>query len=222
MAAELRRQLDALCEEILARGAVDAETVELLSAPLCRATRLVVGPNAHTKMDEIIFASSSSTKLTVSKHPNGPDLLDAVAGEHHELKTSVCRARGGRCNISWALPPSTLAPAARRERLLATVRRKVSEHGCAVFHITDGLGRELVTYRFSRQFLLAYFSELRISPNARSHNFGCQRCVDCGRFHRLDKIDHFAKQFAAANTKGVDWKAVFSPTSTRCFVATKE
>lgn len=212
---ELRRQLDALCEEILARGAVDAETIELLSAPLCRATRLVVGPNAHTKLDEIIFASTTSSKLTVSKHPNGPDLLDVDAGEHHELKTSICRTRGGRCNLNWALPPSTLAPDARRERLLATVRRKVSEHGSAIFQITDGLGRELVTYRFSRAFLLGYFSELRITPNARTHNFGCSRCVDCGRFHRLDKLERFAQQFAT--DKNIEWKAVFSPTPTRCF-----
>lgn len=145
--------------------------------------------------------------LRVNPHQHGADLLDP-AGNHIELKVSICKGPVKRCNFNWPVPKGA-TEGERRAKLLNSIAEKV-RGGKAILIVRNGIGAELVKYELSSTFLMQYFARITLGTCG-NHNMGCVYCVACKTFHRLDKFQ------AASNAGAMDeqaWARVMGKTVT--------
>jgi len=213
LAKELETAYQEVRKDARERGLTspDEEARAILAAPLCRFVKLLV-PDAHQKIDEIVFAAEHP-ELAVSSHQHGADLSNAK-GENFELKVSICKGKAQHCNFNWPIPTGA-NESERRKKLLASVKSKVTgAGGKAVFLVKNGIGDEISRFELSAGFLLAYFGRVKIG-SCDKHNFGCARCKVCKKFHRMEKIQEASVQYDK-DPNSVTWNEVFEVTQSQC------
>jgi hypothetical protein len=200
----LRTLLVSTHELITKSGATEVDPViyEMLAVPLCRLAKIII-PDINQKVDEIVYAADHN--LQVNRAAHGADLHDAD-GNHYELKVSVCKQPLKRCNFNWPVPKGG-NEADRRARLLASVREKV-KGGYARFIVRNGVGADLFTYTLSEEFLVGYFSRIRLGKGG-NHNMGGEYCTRCECFHRLIRY-HMASMHLAKG-KSLEWTDLVTP-----------
>lgn len=209
-AKKLAQTLEAFYKRLQAEPGevVDAAVVSVLAPHLCRLTKMCI-PNAHQKIDEIIYADEHK-HLKVQEQQHGADLKTAE-GACYELKTSICTARAPKVNFNWPVPADRGDPGQRRAKLLASINAKTKDGG-AVLRIVDGKNKLLKEYHFCNAYLLGYFSRLQLGKST-NHNMGCAQCASCKSFHRLDRMMYVDRQIRLAGEDAgyftmVDWNNV--------------
>jgi len=188
---------------------IDPQIVALLQVPLCRLTKMLV-PNAHTKMDEIVYAADHNLELNSATH--GHDLRDKQ-GNHIERKVSVCTTRANYCNFNWNIPQAPTLEE-RRKKLLESIKEK-TQGGFASLEVTDGDGRRLAEFTLCEGFLLEYFARITIEKS-NNHNMGCSRCKTCHKFHRLEKLQAASNGYPIDFMSEDEWVVFMKHTPSQC------
>lgn len=197
---------------------IDPALVKQIGAPLCRLLKMLI-PDVQQKMNEHIFVTEHPL-FTISKHQHGHDLSDAD-GNHYEHKSATLAApRGGRAaaasaGFNWPVPAGATEDL-RRAALLKSIREKV-EGGGAYLEVKTKRGVRLHLCTLSDTFLVGYFSRVKIGKS-NNHRIGCTRCVDCGRFHKLEKLQAWSTEADARALTEDEWAQVLAPTRARCRV----
>lgn len=202
---------------------VSDEIVQILQAPLCLLTKLIV-PNVHQKVNEIIYISQqmkTEDTLLLNQQQHGADitLLSKKTGcsASIEHKRSICKSKTGRCNFNWPLPSRNLPTDERRKKLLQSIRNKTGgKEGHAILEVVNGLGKPLASYKLSGDFLLGYFSRIALGK-CDNHNLGCSRCKKCEDFHRLKKFQWLSNKLEVAGRLTDDeWRLATGKTDSSC------
>jgi hypothetical protein len=201
----LRRDILELYEMISRSSGdrVEREIVEILEPALCSLAKLVI-KDCHQKMDEKIYAHENGYSVCENQH--GPDLKDGK-GNFTELKVSRCTGKIKKCNFNWHLPKATSEPE-RRTKILESIRAK-TEGGGAHLLIKDGKDRQIAKFVLSHEFLMEYFSRIKIG-RCDNHNMGCSMCASCTKFHRLEALQQANDVFSVYGRMAVDWSLVIS------------
>jgi hypothetical protein len=115
--------------------------------------------------------------------------------------------------VNWNISTKKkLTPEKRREHVVNGIKEKTKKNGYCIIRVTDGLQRELFTYRLSHKFLVGYFEHVELKGS--THNMGCLQCRDCGDFHRLRKLESWSDHLDLTPIK--DWKDVFKKVKINC------
>lgn len=204
-ATKLRKDIMELYEMISRSSGdrVDVGIVDILEPALCSLAKLVI-KDCHQKMDEKIYAHQNGYSVCTNQH--GPDLQDAE-GNFTELKVSRCTGKIKKCNFNWHLPKAT-SEEERRGKILDSVRAKTKGGGAHLL-IKDGKDREIAKFVLSHEFLMEYFSRIKIG-RCDNHNMGCNMCLSCTKFHRLEAMQRANDVFVLYGKAAVDWPMVIS------------
>lgn len=168
----------------------------------------------HQKISEIIYASENP-ELTVSAHQHGADLKDRENGSCYEYKQSLCKGRGGAVNFNWPVPGAGQPEAERRKLLLESVQAKVKGGG-AILHVKNARRKELAKVVLSEEFIMGYFARIKLGKTG-NHNMSCHRCVDCGKFHRLEKYERYDEKLTdEGELTDEDWTEIMATNISRC------
>lgn len=189
---------------------IDPFIIITLSPHLCRLTKILV-PDAHQKMDEIIFAHDHN--LILNTHQHGADMFDEK-GNSVEHKGSVCtKANKYTAHFNWPVPAGkTLED--RRKNLLKSIKEKCSG-GYAILQVKNGIGTLLHEYSLSFYFLYNYFERITIGKSNK-HMMASEQCRSCKKFHRLEKYQECSNKLKKNPNATIDWDKIMETTKSQC------
>ena len=102
--------------------------------------------------------------------------------------------------------------------MLETIDEKTKDGGLVV-EIDSGVvaGWRLNEYRLSYDFLRAYFEDLEEVkfPTSDTMNWGCERCVKCQKYHKLEEMKSLDEQMKALKKMGGEKLEVWRKSNDR-------
>lgn len=157
----------------------DRQAVRLL---LCKVFKSL-GPDP-TKIDEYIALEGlKDLNFNVSENLHKADIINEETGAHIETKTSkVKKGPKVKVNFNWHFTNPL-----NKEEVIESVQEKVKD-GYALYRIVDTKGTLIREYRFSEEFILAFFSQFQFTEKSTTVNMGSSFCWKCKKCPRLEHL----------------------------------